>query len=103
LPNRRTHISDRYTSPLKLFEYMAAGRPIVASDLHALREVLRHDENALLVAPDSPAALAEALRRLIDGRELSRRLAQRARQDAAEYGWDTRALRLEGVLDRAAG
>lgn len=103
LPNRRTHISDRYTSPLKLFEYMAAGRPIVASDLHALREVLRHDENALLVAPDSPAALAEALRRLIDDRELSRRLAQRARQDAAEYGWDTRALRLEGVLDRAAG
>ena len=103
LPNRRTHISDRYTSPLKLFEYMAAGRPIVASDLHALREVLRHEENAVLVPPDSPVALADGLRRLLEDRELSCRLAQRARQDAAEYGWDTRALRLEGVLDRAAG
>ena len=50
-PTRRTHTSERYTSPLKLFEYLAAGRPIVASDLAALREVLRHDDTALLVEP----------------------------------------------------
>jgi glycosyltransferase involved in cell wall biosynthesis len=103
LPDRRTHIADRYASPLKLFEYLAAGRPIVASDLHAAREVLRHEENALLVAPESPDALADAIRRLLDDAALSAHLARRARQDAAEYGWDTRALRLEGVLDRAAG
>lgn len=103
LPDRRTHIADRYASPLKLFEYLAAGRPIVASDLHAAREVLRHEENALLVSPDSPEALADAIRRLLDDPALSGHLALRARQDAAEYGWETRALRLEGVLDRAAG
>ena len=44
LPNTPSHASERYTSPLKLFEYLAAGRPIVASDLAALREVLRHED-----------------------------------------------------------
>ncbi len=53
LPNTPTHTSERYTSPLKLFEYLAAGRPIVASDLAALREVLRHEDNALLVESGS--------------------------------------------------
>ena len=67
LPNTPTHTSERYTSPLKLFEYLAAGRPIVASDLAALREVLRHEDNALLVEPGSPTALAAA-RPAPDGR-----------------------------------
>src|SRR5262249_13241169 len=59
LPNSRAEpISARYTSPLKLFEYMAAGRPIVASDLPSLREVLTGGRNAVLVPPDDPGALA---------------------------------------------
>ena len=56
LPNPASAISSRFTSPLKLFEYMAAGRPIVASDLPALREVLSPDENAVLVTPGSAPA-----------------------------------------------
>ena len=59
LPNTATEVSARYTSPLKLFEYLAAGRPIVASRLPALAEVLEDDVNALLVAPGDPAALAD--------------------------------------------
>ena len=55
LPNTPTHTSERYTSPLKLFEYLAAGRPIIASDLAALREILRHDDTALLVEAGLPA------------------------------------------------
>ena len=51
LPNTATEVSARYTSPLKLFEYLAAGRPIVASRLPALAEVLEDGVNALLVAP----------------------------------------------------
>ena len=101
LPNTHTLTSDRYTSPLKLFEYLAAGRPIVASDLHAVREVLRDDDNALLVAPGSSAALAAAVRRLISDPALGRRLAAKAFDDAGYYGWGTRAERIDVVLNAA--
>ncbi len=101
LPNRATTISARYTSPLKLFEYLAAARPIVASDLPAIREILRDNENARLVPPDDPRALADALRAVTLDPALAVRLARGAFDAAAEYSWDRRAERLEAVL-RAA-
>ena len=101
LPNRGTEVSARYTSPLKLFEYLGAGRPIVASRLPALAEVLRDEENALLVEPDQPAALAAAITRVIDDRALAVRLARRAFETAAEFTWAKRAERLESVLEEA--
>jgi glycosyltransferase involved in cell wall biosynthesis len=103
LPNPASAISTHFTSPLKLFEYMAAERPIVASDLPALREILRDGENALLVAPGDPAALAGAIRRLLEDPALGARLAAAARADVAEYGWDRRAARLEALLDEVTG
>jgi glycosyltransferase involved in cell wall biosynthesis len=101
LPNTPTLTSERYTSPLKLFEYLAAGRPIVASDLPALREVLRQDDNALLVEPGSPSELAAALRRVMGDQTLAAGLSRRAFDDAAYYGWATRAQRIDVVLDAA--
>jgi glycosyltransferase involved in cell wall biosynthesis len=98
LPNPASAISTRFTSPLKLFEYMAAGRPIVASDLPSIREVLRHEQNALLVEPGDAAALAAGVRRLLDDRPLADRLAQAAVTDVASYSWDRRAERLETLL-----
>jgi glycosyltransferase involved in cell wall biosynthesis len=103
LPNPASAISTQFTSPLKLFEYMAAERPIVASDLPALREVLRDGGNALLVTPGDPAAMAAALRRLLEDPALGARLAAAARADVAEYGWDRRAARLEALFDEVAG
>lgn len=87
-----------FTSPLKLFEYMAAGVPIVASDLPSLREVLRHEENALLVPPEDPAALAAALARLLAEPSLAERLRARALADAAAYTWSARAARISAFL-----
>ena len=101
LPNTATEVSARYTSPLKLFEYLAAGRPIVASRLPALAEVLEDGINALLVAPGDPAALADAIRRLIADPALALRLAARAFADAEQYSWARRAERLDVVLARA--
>jgi len=73
----RSDIS-RWFSPMKMFEYMAAGRPIVASDLPVLREVLRDGENALLVNPDDIEGWVVALRRLAEHPALRRSLAQTA-------------------------
>lgn len=93
LPNPPLRISQSYTSPLKLFEYMASARPIVASDLPAIREIL-DEQSAVLVTPGHGAALAEGIQRVIDEPRLARRLADAAARRAAEYSWDARAARL---------
>jgi glycosyltransferase involved in cell wall biosynthesis len=95
LPNPPSAISTRFTSPLKLFEYMAAGRPIVASDLPSVREVLHHEIDALLVPPGDHEAMAAAVERLLADRALSARLAEAALAAAPAYSWDRRAERLE--------
>jgi glycosyltransferase involved in cell wall biosynthesis len=102
LPNPASAIATRFTSPLKLFEYMAAGKPIVASDLPSIREVLHDNVNALLVEPGSAEAMAVAIRRLTQDRGLAARLARAAWEAAAQYGWDRRADKLEAALLEAA-
>jgi glycosyltransferase involved in cell wall biosynthesis len=102
LPNVPSAISERYTSPLKLFEYLTMGKPIIASDLPAMREVLTHEETALLVTPGDPHALARAVRLLADQPDLSTRLATGARTLATAYTWERRADRLEQVLEAVA-
>jgi glycosyltransferase involved in cell wall biosynthesis len=87
-----------FTSPLKLFEAMASGRPVVASDLPSIREVLVHEQNALLVPPGDSRALASAIERLLRDRDLARRLAARAFEDGRAYSWDRRAEALEAFL-----
>ncbi len=103
LPNPASAISTRFTSPLKLFEYMAAGRPIVATDLPALREVLRDGETAVLVTPGDAAALAAGIERVITDAQLAGRLASAARAAVDDYTWDRRAERLEQLLTGLAG
>ncbi|HOG28171.1 MAG TPA: glycosyltransferase family 4 protein [Vicinamibacterales bacterium] len=103
VPNTPGRASASYTSPLKLFEYMASGRPIVASDLPALGEVLRRDENAVLVEAGNAEALAAALARVLGDAPLAARLAAQAREDASGWTWDARARRLEALLDAVAG
>ena len=101
LPNSgHANVSLYYTSPLKLFEYMAASRPVVASDLPSLREILTHEQNALLVSPDDPKILASAVLRLLAEPALGQRLAAEARQLVTEYTWDNRALRILEFIDQ---
>jgi glycosyltransferase involved in cell wall biosynthesis len=93
----------RAMSPLKMFEYMAAGRPIVAADFPVVREVLRDGENALLVAPDSPESLAAGIRRSLEEPELAGRISRRAARDVREFTWERRAERILEVLGAGDG
>ncbi len=103
LPNPASAISTRFTSPLKLFEYMAARRPIVATDLPAMREVLTPDVNAILVAPGSAPALSAGIRRVLSDPELVVRLSEAAATAVLDYTWDRRAERLEALLGSVVG
>jgi glycosyltransferase involved in cell wall biosynthesis len=84
--------------PMKTFSYLAAGRPIVAPDLPDLREVLHHDENALLVPPDNVDAAAAAIRLAISNQSVGDKLGYAARQNAAYFTWQARAERLSTFL-----
>jgi glycosyltransferase involved in cell wall biosynthesis len=98
LPNPASAISTHSTSPLKLFEYMAAGKAIVATNLPAIREVLTDEVNAVLVIPGDPGAIAAGIRRFLSDPALRARLGDRARDAVAEYSWDRRAERLEALF-----
>lgn len=89
----------QWMSPLKVFEYMAAGKPIVCSDLPVLREVLTHNVNALLAPPADVGAWESALLSLWDDAEFRVRLGCAARTEfLACYTWSQRAARvLAGV------
>lgn len=88
-----------YASPLKIFDYMAAGRAIVAPDQPNIREVLTHEETALLFDPDQPGAMWASIARLIDDADLRRRLgaAARAELEARDYTWRGNAKRVAAI------
>jgi glycosyltransferase involved in cell wall biosynthesis len=84
---------------MKTFSYLAACRPIVAPDLPDLREVLHHDENALLVPPDDVDAAAAAIRLSVSKRTIGEKLGYAARQNAEYFTWQARAKRLSTFLE----
>lgn len=90
----------RYTSPLKIFEYMQAGKPIVASDIEVLKEVLQQDQNAILCDPVDSSQWADALQRLRLSEDLRTRLGAAGRKDAQEsWTWSKRAEKILAELN----
>ena len=81
-----------WMSPLKLFEYMAAERPVVTSRLPALEEVVSSGNNGVLCDPEDPQDWVRALDSLSKDGKLRKRLARNARQDFEQnYTWQARA------------
>jgi glycosyltransferase involved in cell wall biosynthesis len=91
--------AERWMSPLKIFEYMSYGKPVIATELPVICEVLESGKNALLAPADDLGAWERALRDLADDPRLRRTLGDRARNDfEAHYSWDKRARAvLEGL------
>jgi glycosyltransferase involved in cell wall biosynthesis len=98
VPVLRTAMTERHTSPLKAFEALAAGRPLVISDLPSSREIVRDGETALLVPPGDAAALAAALLRLLGDPDLARRLGESGWREAASFSWAARAAKLRALF-----
>lgn len=86
------------TSPIKLYEYMAAAVPIAASDLPAIRHVLTPDLNAVLASAGDPEAFADAIAGLLDQPEKGRRLAEQAGEWVAEFTWANRVKQVLGEI-----
>ena len=90
--------SARYTSPLKLFEYMACGRPVIISDLPPIREVVEDEQTALLVPPGDVGKLADALRRVLADEVLAVQMTRRASEIVSKYSWVQRAESLDDLF-----
>ena len=95
--------SDIYVSPatgresfgIVLLEAMAAGKPIVCSDIHGYKGVVRRGEQALLVPPRDARALADAIARLLDDPKERTRMGESGRERSHEFGWDRVAARVD--------
>lgn len=91
IPNSgKERISSIYTSPLKLFEYMASDRPIVASDLPSIKEIL-NDTNANFFEADNEISLADSIKYTFKNIEESEQKAHKALVDVGKYTWQSRA------------
>ncbi|HLI56057.1 MAG TPA: glycosyltransferase family 4 protein [Actinomycetota bacterium] len=107
LPSPATPFFARFSSPMKLFEYLAAGATILASNLPAIAEVLTDQQTALFVAPEDPGAWAAGIAQLLDDPGLRQRLGANAAALGAEYSWEKRAAAIlaasgiVGVAERA--
>ena len=88
-------------SPMKMFEYMAAGRAILTSDLPVLREVL-NDQNALFYAPEEFEDLRIKFTKLVDDSKLREQLAKNSKTDAAKYSWQDRMHKILSVFNEGS-
>lgn len=89
------HDTAQWMSPMKLFEYMASGVPLISSDLPVLREVLTHKVNGMLAMPENVQEWVEALDELSQNKHSAQCVAQKAFDDyEAFYTWDRRAASL---------
>ncbi|MGE0868674.1 MAG: glycosyltransferase family 4 protein [Kofleriaceae bacterium] len=92
--------TSKWASPMKMFEYMASGVPIITSDLPVLQEVLRDGHNALIVRAESVEEWQAAIERLIREPTLRTELANNALADLMRaHTWDARARSVLNALN----
>lgn len=94
LPNTSvTNESVKFTSPIKMFEYMASGVPIITSDMPSIREVL-NDDTALFVKAGDYQALSLGIEKILSDNVFGERVAHNARESVKKYTWDEHVRKL---------
>jgi glycosyltransferase involved in cell wall biosynthesis len=81
---------------------MAAGTPVVATDLPSIRSLVTHGQNGWLVPPGDAGALAEGIRTVLDNEALAAALVKSARVHVQQFSWTARAGRLKAYLEGLA-
>jgi glycosyltransferase involved in cell wall biosynthesis len=98
-PHPALRAAGFFWSPLKVYEYMAAGLPVVTADIHPLNQVIRDGQEGALFREGDVAGLATALARLLDDPAAARAMGARARERVAErYSWAHHCAELERIM-----
>lgn len=98
LPNTaKDIISVSYTSPLKLFTYMASDRPMVVSDLPSIREIV-DEETSYFFEPDNPKSLSASVTAVFENQNEAKQKANKARELVEEYTWIKRAKHIRDEI-----
>lgn len=87
-----------FTSPIKLFEYLASGNPTVAADVHGVRDVIRHNLTGLLYPPGDTSGMTDAIDKLLHDETLSSHLALNGNDVARHHSWTVRAKNILEIL-----
>jgi glycosyltransferase involved in cell wall biosynthesis len=105
VPIRPSTLNHRLTTPNKLFEAMAAGVPVVATDLPGMAPIVRETGFGVLVDPADPAALASGIRAIVDASDSVRAAYRDAATRAAhaEYNWERQLAALLREYSRLTG
>ncbi len=85
-------------SPIKMFEYMASGNPIVSSDIPIIREILS-EQNSVLVPPDNPYLFAKGITKCLENKMFASSISKNALKQVDEYSWDARAANVEDFMN----
>lgn len=93
-------ISSRVCSPIKLFEYLSTGTPVVSSDINGVREILNECNAGILVTPENPTELSKAIIRLLKDKELREQLGKRGREVVINnYSWEITAKKTKKIFE----
>ena len=87
-----------FTSPIKLFEYLASGNPVIAADVPGVHDVIRHGETGLLYAPGDTSAMSDAIGKLLNDTKLCTLLASKGNEVARQHSWSLRAKKILEML-----
>jgi len=99
IPNSaKAVVSKYYTSPLKLFAHMVSKRPIIASDLPSLRDIL-NEKNSVLIKSDSPDDLFKGIKKTLENSKFSNNISEQAYQDVRSYSWMNRSKKIMNFID----
>lgn len=101
LPNTKGSLIDDITSPMKLFEYIASKRPIVATNIPSILEILRNNYNALISPYGDDFKLAKNINSIFLDPSLSEMIVRNAFRELKRYSWDSRVKFLSKLFEKS--